>query len=654
MKIINRFTRSWLICAIISIFLVYVYYSGEDKFSVSMGHGGGKVSPKFQVESMPVAMDNPVVQLIINPSVIKGPVPSPQTVIIPGLNCLSPLILSNSVSVGSDCDKEIKFTFSIEDGQPVEVISTKLWFSFEVSNDAVPYGSVSFDGLEECASCEWSTVLGTKRTLFYSYDWNPGYIYEIKDGDAITFTFDLVGGCIDSYTPIFAEVKLPDATPCAIDYRANANLMQVCPDRLLGYVADRGGLPAVHDLKIRVSSDSDPNYHLSFDITDCDDYSDFEFCVDPSKAPLNLAAPSNKKSDPTARKDKYLCGVTTYDLLRISRHLNTTQPFTSFFEYVAADVDNKDPYTIDVEDITELRKLILGNIQELTTPSFRYIRNGYPQTGMPGDLTADNVYTFLQVPLNQTNRLFTEVKMGDVSNNCACGMKENMKGAVQIVAGRVENRKNTEQIEVPVFLQANTAISAFQSSFFIDPSQYEILKIVPNYNAGFSLRDFNLSQVEAGTIKLAWIMGDDERAIAHGELLFTLIAYPKKNAEPFRIHLQEEAMPNLAYHVNGDAYQIQSGTVEDRAALASFQFQPIVLSPNPMIDFLRFHYYSEDETQIALRLYDLNGRLTYERALPVQLGNNQLNVKLNEMPSGVYIAELHTANGVTRQKLQKI
>lgn len=59
-----------------------------------------------------------------------------------------------------------------------------------------------------------------------------------------------------------------------------------------------------------------------------------------------------------SRIDNATNGVTAYDLILISRHILTLEPFTSFYQTLAADVNRSQ--TVSTFDIVEIRKVLLG------------------------------------------------------------------------------------------------------------------------------------------------------------------------------------------------------------------------------------------------------------------------------------------------------
>ncbi|MBK7871500.1 MAG: hypothetical protein IPJ74_12900 [Saprospiraceae bacterium] len=58
-------------------------------------------------------------------------------------------------------------------------------------------------------------------------------------------------------------------------------------------------------------------------------------------------------------------GISTYDIVRVQRHLLGIEPFESPYEYLAADVDRSS--SVSIADIIHLRKLVLSIESSLPT-----------------------------------------------------------------------------------------------------------------------------------------------------------------------------------------------------------------------------------------------------------------------------------------------
>ncbi len=76
------------------------------------------------------------------------------------------------------------------------------------------------------------------------------------------------------------------------------------------------------------------------------------------------------------KNDNPLNGLTTYDLVLISKHILGIEPLGSPYKMIAADANNSN--SITTFDIVEFRKLILGINQALpNNESWRFMYNDY-------------------------------------------------------------------------------------------------------------------------------------------------------------------------------------------------------------------------------------------------------------------------------------
>ncbi|MBK8424514.1 MAG: T9SS type A sorting domain-containing protein [Lewinellaceae bacterium] len=116
------------------------------------------------------------------------------------------------------------------------------------------------------------------------------------------------------------------------------------------------------------------------------------------------------------KDDNPLNGVTTYDLLLISKHILGLEPLTTPYKMIAADANRSG--SITTFDIVEFRKLILGIYEELpTNTSWRFVDKTFPfpnpanpfQSTFPENISAQNVQS------SQLAEDFVGVKVGDVN-----------------------------------------------------------------------------------------------------------------------------------------------------------------------------------------------------------------------------------------------
>lgn len=117
-----------------------------------------------------------------------------------------------------------------------------------------------------------------------------------------------------------------------------------------------------------------------------------------------------------------LNGVTTYDLVLISKHILAIEPFDSPWKMVAADANQSG--SITTFDIVETRKVILGINQAFpANTSWRFLPAytifGNPANPFMGGLPPDNI-SVINLQANYTGANFKGIKIADV-NNTATG-----------------------------------------------------------------------------------------------------------------------------------------------------------------------------------------------------------------------------------------
>jgi hypothetical protein len=117
------------------------------------------------------------------------------------------------------------------------------------------------------------------------------------------------------------------------------------------------------------------------------------------------------------KQDNPLNGVSQFDLVLIEKHINGTKPFTTPWQYIAADADVNG--VIDSNDILFCRKLILGILVDFpNSDSWRLIRSDYVfpanplQNPLPESVSLHELKQTYPTPV-----YFTAVKLCDVNGS---------------------------------------------------------------------------------------------------------------------------------------------------------------------------------------------------------------------------------------------
>ncbi|MGH1437386.1 MAG: hypothetical protein ACRBG0_23305 [Lewinella sp.] len=120
-----------------------------------------------------------------------------------------------------------------------------------------------------------------------------------------------------------------------------------------------------------------------------------------------------------SRDDNPLNGVSTFDVVLMTKHILGTQPLGSPYRMVAADVNQSG--TITILDIIQIRKLILGVYGSFpNAPSWRFVPAAYlfPAPTNPWQETFPEMIIFDDLEENDViSGDFIGIKMGDVNGS---------------------------------------------------------------------------------------------------------------------------------------------------------------------------------------------------------------------------------------------
>ncbi len=150
---------------------------------------------------------------------------------------------------------------------------------------------------------------------------------------------------------------------------------------------------------------SGPTFNL-FDLTDQGGQYSFSNAV-PMHADYTITP---------SKDDNPLNGVTTYDLVLISKHILGVEPFNTPYKIIAADANKSG--SITTFDIVELRKLILGIYADLpSNDSWRFVDKSFvfPNDANPFQTAFPESKTVADIQANAMEDNFVAIKVGDVN-----------------------------------------------------------------------------------------------------------------------------------------------------------------------------------------------------------------------------------------------
>jgi hypothetical protein len=353
--------------------------------------------------------------------------------------------------------------------------------------------------------------------------------------------------------------------------------------------------------------------------------------------------PGNDYTVTPSRDDSPLNGVTTFDLVLISKHILNVTRFDSPFKMIAADANNS--RSITTLDLVALRKLILRIDNQLpNNTSWRFVEKGYrfPNPQNPWTEPFPEVKNYNNVAASILSTDFVAIKVGDVNGS---SVANSLLGVdVRTFNGNLVLRTEQQQVkageEFRVALTANENVLGYQFTLDYATTAAE-LKTIEYGVAGEG--NFNVAN---GSIATSW---NDDRHIA-GETMFTLVMQAKTDLSVAQILSISSALtPAEAYGFDGElkGVALDFGTGAVAAGFALHQN-----TPNPFKGMTTIGFNLPEATQATISISDASGKVLKVVKGDFDKGYNNVELSSRELPaSGVLYYQLSTSTDTATRKM---
>jgi hypothetical protein len=332
-----------------------------------------------------------------------------------------------------------------------------------------------------------------------------------------------------------------------------------------------------------------------------------------------------------------LNGVSTYDLVLISKHILNLQPFTSPYKWIAADINKNGSVT--TFDMVELRKLILHiNTNFTANTSWRFVDKSFafPTVGNPIAATFPEAKNFQTLAADEQAD-FIGVKIGDINGSAKASSKDaasdRSKGTINV---SVDEAAVIAGNEVKVTFKAAdiASIEGYQFTMNYDKAALELVTIEGD-KANFGI-------IEEGVITTSWNGSTKEEA------LFTLVFKAKKDGQLSKlVSLNSRITKSEAYTNNSDLMDI---ALQFNGAKSVAQFELYQNTPNPFKGSTVIGFNLPKAEFAKVTVYDMTGRTLKVVEGDFTKGYNE--VSINDIhATGVLQYKLETASNVATKSM---
>lgn len=338
-----------------------------------------------------------------------------------------------------------------------------------------------------------------------------------------------------------------------------------------------------------------------------------------------------------------LNGVSTFDLVLISKHILGATPLGSPYKIIAADANKSNSVT--TFDLVEIRKLILQINDAFTNnTSWRFVPSDYtfPNPSNPFEEPFLEVTNINDLGSSIVNTNFVAIKTGDVNASAAVNLlgqnEERSNGKFFLNA---DDRYISKGEEFTVDFSAKELdILGFQFTLDFDVNALALIDV----KSGVASEDnFGFTYLEKGALTASW------NGTAKENDMFSVVFQAKKDGRLSEmLSINSRLTKAEAYRTNGDLLDVQLAfNISDAQQFSLFQNTPNPFRGNTTIGFVL-----PQAGHASLIMSDISGKIVKKIERDFDAGYNEIKIGRSELrTSGVVYYTLKTASDTATRKM---
>ena len=348
----------------------------------------------------------------------------------------------------------------------------------------------------------------------------------------------------------------------------------------------------------------------------------------------------------TPQKDMFpLNGVSTFDLVLISKHILGITTFDSPYKYIAADVNKSG--TITAFDMVQLRKLILNiDTDFANNDSWRFVDAKHDFSALTTNPAAQDFGEFMDISELITNMIdidFIGVKVGDVNGNAATN---------SLIGAEDRSKNGTLNINVTDrFVEAGQTVTVDFSAADIAAAQgyqftmnFEGLDFAKLEEGVATEANFNTQLAESGILVTSW----NGEATAEDVLFSLTFNATTSGLISELISVSSDVTAAEAYSTDGDLLDVN---IEFSTITVDTDFNLAQNIPNPFNGETVIGFNLPEAGTARLTVMDVQGKVLREIKGDFAQGYNTIVLKASDLTPGVLHYQLESANQVATKKM---
>ena len=339
-----------------------------------------------------------------------------------------------------------------------------------------------------------------------------------------------------------------------------------------------------------------------------------------------------------------LCGVSTLDLVLISKHISGTQVLPEWWQLIAADSNLSG--TISTADLVELRKMILAvQLGFVKNTSWRFFdeKSIPPAPPAPATVPLSEEINIKPLLKDELDNNFIGVKIGDVNGSCKdCKAQFAPETPTFLVRRETPlllpnfSIAQGEETLIPVSIGENNIGLVYSVGLKLDPEKFEIMEVIPNEEfPGMSRDNFNLERTDIGEVKMLWnLEGERPVALHQGQTLFSLRVRARQGVDNLEgaIQLDNTLMDNTNWTIddeNSKQVVLNFGASGRSLNKGKVNKTPIFANVSEINATTYLQFATPKKGKAELSVFNTQGKEVYHRNFDANAGNNVLEIDLS-------------------------
>jgi hypothetical protein len=337
----------------------------------------------------------------------------------------------------------------------------------------------------------------------------------------------------------------------------------------------------------------------------------------------------------TPTKDDFpLNGVTTFDLVVISKHILGISLLDSPYKMIAADINRSN--SITTFDLVELRKMVLLLHDDFpNNTSWRFVDKNYvfPNPQNPWSAPFPEVVSINNLDATVAKADFIAVKIGDVNGSAKTtafsdGNADDRTGSRMTLQAQDVAFEQGELVTLVITSEDFIAVSGFQCLLEFDPS---VLSLQNLANTRVTDADnFGLRLVEKGKITVSWHSPVAISLPDTEEVMVMQFEALKNSRLSDALYLNNRQMAAEAY--TGELLETRTLGLQLQVPehFANQLFQNV---PNPFQESTTIRFSLAQPSRITLTVYDAYGKTLRQVTANFEAGNQEIILPSEGLPT---------------------